>query len=127
MELSDRELLAIKLSDGYAEYMQAFFKITWNKILIPVWFLKDNFILFIRVFFATLMIMILFTYLGTMYSEFNSGTQAGLAAFLIIKVWFSVKLFEFLMPSDIVNDVKISADRFVDVWRSGKWLKVNSK
>ena len=112
-----------KRSDGYAAYMKATYEVAWNAILMPVWFFKDNGALFIRVFLATLMVLILFEYIGSIYAEWEMGTEAGKAAFLIMKVWFSYKLFQWMYPAGIVERAKESADRISEILETKSWLK----
>jgi hypothetical protein len=123
MEFTEREFLAQKQTESYAAYMKTFSEIALNKLLSPVFLIKDNFLLYVKVFLAALMFMILMQYIGDIYTEWLLGTQAGLAAFLIMKIWFSYKLFSWFYPSGIVKQIKDAAKHFEEVQATKKWTK----
>jgi len=119
----ERDHLASKQSESYQAYMKAFVEVALSKALMPWFFLKDNGLLFVKIFLAALMFMITVEYTGDIYREWELGTQAGKAAFLLMKLYFGFMVFNWLFPKDIVKEVKDSASRLEEIKETKQWLK----
>ena len=109
--LPDRKKLAVKQEIGYTPYLDEFTRQNVNLVMQPMWIIKDNFMLLVGLFFATIFLCMLFNYIGQVYAEVMMMSAAGMAALMVIKVWFCYSIFTFFMPKDIVGEVRYLIDR----------------